>query len=98
MEKSSPSWPWQSSIAVCSALSLHCLNIQHFMPQERKDTEKGGGGKCPAPTLFLITVFVEAKEAVWPHLIVNSVLFSKFVFIKKIFFKLWWRTFWWSSG
>ena len=97
MEKSSPSWPWQSSIAVQSALFVHCLNIQHFVPQERKDTERGGK-KCPTPTLFLITVLVGVKEAVWPHVIVNSVLFSKFVFIKNFFKRLWWRTFWWSSG
>ena len=38
MGKANPSWSWQSSIAT---LFLHCLNIHHFMPQERKDREIG---------------------------------------------------------
>ena len=78
MGKANPSWSWQSSLAT---LFMHCLNIHHFMPQERKDREMGGRGSS-ALTLLLITVLVEVKEAVWPHMIVNLVLFSKFVSIK----------------
>lgn len=59
-------FPRHSNIATYSASSLCRLNNRHLMPPGKERKNK----KSPS---LLITASVEVKEAVWLHLIVDSV-------------------------